>query len=80
MAKKSSKLITLESLKVENTPTHHCRKHKVSGITQTSFLAKFEVSSNKLKKTPTTVFQRPYALCDVLQNTESKLKQLLSKI
>ena len=35
-----------DSLKVENTPTRHRRKH-VSGTTQTSFLAKFKATQNK---------------------------------
>ena len=40
--------MTEESLKVENTPTHHHRKLDVSGTTQASFLAKFKASNNKL--------------------------------
>ena len=36
-----------DSLKVENTPTRHRRKH-VSGTTQASFLAKFKATQNKL--------------------------------
>ena len=39
--------MTQESLKVENSPTHYCRKC-VSGTTQASFLAKFKANSNKL--------------------------------
>ena len=38
-----------DSLKVENTPTRHRRKH-VSGTTQASFLAKFKATQNKLRQ------------------------------
>ena len=33
-----------DSLNVENTPECHHRKHNLSGITQTSFLAKFKAT------------------------------------
>ena len=36
-----------DSLKVENTPTHHRGEH-VSGTIQASFVAKFKTTRNKL--------------------------------
>ena len=54
-----------DSLKVEYTPTH--REHNVSETTQASFLAKFKQPAiNLARKDTATVFQRHYALCDIL--------------
>ena len=53
-------------LKAENTPTDHYRWENVPGTTQNSFFAKFKATSNKLGQKRNTVFQRHYALCDIL--------------
>ena len=45
---KKLKLIIQDSLKVGNTPTHHCREHNDSGTTQVLFLAKFQATSSNL--------------------------------
>ena len=53
-------------LKAENTPTDHYRWENVPGTTQNSFFAKFKATNNKLGQKRNTVFQRHYALCDIL--------------
>ena len=53
-----------ESLKVKNTLTHHRRKHIVSGTTQALF--QNQQQQTWPEKTPATVFQRHFALCDIL--------------
>ena len=35
-------------MKIEYTPTHHCREHNASETTQTPFLATFKAIRNKL--------------------------------
>ena len=68
-------------MKVGNILTHHCGDHNVSGTTQASSRAKFKAIRNKLdQKRDSHSVQRHYALRDILQNTDKKLKQLLSKI
>ena len=64
-------------MKDENTPTHHRSKYNVSGTTQATFLAMFKVSSNKLSQKTPPHCGGHYALCDLLWNTENKLKLLL---
>ena len=52
-----------ESLKAKNTLIHHRRKH-VSGTTQALF--QDQQKQTWPEKTPATVFQRHFALCDIL--------------
>ena len=54
--------MTEELLKVENTPTHHRRKHNVSGTTQASFLAKFKATNLARKDTRQSVPKTLWAL------------------
>ena len=35
-------------MKIEYTPTHHCREHNASEATQASFLASFKAIRNRL--------------------------------
>ena len=61
-------------MKIEYTPRHHRREHNASETTQASFLATLVFTINLARKDTVTVFQRHYALYDILQNTYSKLK------
>ena len=53
-----------KSLKVKNFPANHRRKRNVSGTTQA--LVQDQQKQIWPEKTPATVFQRHFALCDIL--------------
>ena len=52
-----------DSLKVENTATHQCGVHTVSGTTQALLLAKFSTACKKLGKKRHS-HNVPKTLCD----------------
>ena len=54
-------------MKIEYTPTHHRREHNASETTQAHFLPRSSQSAiNLARKDNVTVFQRHYALYDIL--------------
>ena len=71
-----------DSVELENTSTHYSREYNVSKTTQASFLAKFNFTRNKLgqKRHRHSVPKTLCALLYIVQNTDNKLKQLLTKI
>ena len=74
-AKKVKKLIIQESFKVESTPKHHCRENNASGTSRLHSLPSSRPPAITLKRKDTTIeFQTHYALCDILEKTDNKLK------
>ena len=49
-------------MKIEYTPTHHCREHNASEATQAPFLATFKAIRNKLGQ-KRHYYSVPEALC-----------------
>ena len=72
---KKLKLIIQDSLKVENTPAPHRIKHNVSRATEASCQVQGQQQQTWPEKAPATMFQRHYALCDILNLKHIPLKK-----